>query len=61
MRTMLRLLRNGETITIGGFGIYAYDDGTLTVRCVTGLMGPSVKPNLAGLRYLLAWMDSHIV
>jgi hypothetical protein len=50
------VLPNGDQ---RAFQIFAYTDGTLTVRITgSGLMGPTEKPTAAGLLRLLKWIDN---
>ncbi len=59
MRTLLNQILMGRDLLVGDYTIYAYSDSSsLTARHFrSGVMGPDVKPNLAGLRRLLAWID----
>jgi hypothetical protein len=59
MRTLLKQILMGTDLQAGRWTIYSYsDNSSITARHFrSGMMGPDVKPNLAGLRRLLAWID----
>ena len=60
LQPIFAALVNGQTVTIGEIAtLYPYPDGTLTARLSgNGLMGPTERPSVAGVRRLLAWVNA---
>jgi hypothetical protein len=59
MKTILRMLVNGEPVKVGRWELIRYDDGTVSARCDSnGLMAPGQSGTPAGLTRLLCWIDA---
>lgn len=58
MKRLLQQIQDGTDLVIGNWTIHVWDNGTLGTRQTgSGLLGPDARPNVAGLRRLLSWLD----